>query len=74
MSKITLILKIWDTASHPCCSYVPSNLLFRFSHSCMGHLNKTQTETAVMLTLLVLESYTKMKTLLKVSRILAEPP
>ena len=40
----------------------------------MGHLNKTQTEIAVMLTLPVLESYTKMKTLLKVSKILADPP
>ena len=31
----------------------------------MGHLSKTQTEIAVMLTLPVFESYTKIKTLLK---------
>ena len=74
MNKVALILKIWDTASHPCCNYGSSNLLFCFSHSCKGHLNKTQTEIAVLLTVPVLESYTKMKTLLKVSRILAEPP
>ena len=73
MSKVALILKNLRTASHPCWNYGASNLLFRFSDFCMGHLNKTQTETAVMLTLPVLESYTKMKTSLKVSRILADP-
>ena len=74
MSKVALILKNLRTASHPCRNYGPSNLLFCFSDSCMGHLNKTQTETAVILTLPALESYTKMKTPLKVSTILADPP
>ena len=74
MSKVALILKILRTASRPCLNYGPSNLLFCFSDFCMGHLNKMQTEVAVMLKLPVLESYTKMKTSLKVSTILAEPP
>ena len=73
MSKVALILNNLRTASHPCWNCGPSNL-FRFSDSCMGHLNKTQTETAVMLTLPTLKSYTNVKTLLKVSRILADPP
>ena len=74
MCKVALILKNLRTASHPCWNYGPSNLLFRFRDSCMGHLNKTQTERAVMLTLPVLESYINVKTSLKVSRILADPP
>ena len=74
MRKVALILKILRTVSHPCWNYKPSNLLFSFSDFCMGHLNKIQTEIAVMLTLPVLESYTKMKRSLKVSKILADPP
>ena len=62
MSKVALILKTLRAACHRSWSYGPSNLLFRFSDSRMGHLNKTQTEAAVLLTLRVLESYTKMKT------------
>ena len=73
MSKVALILKILCTASHPCRNYRQSNLLFHFNNFCMGHLNKMQTEIAVMLTLPALESYTKMKTLLKDSRILVDP-
>ena len=67
MKKVASILKMLGTAG-------PSNLLFRFSDSYIGHLNNTLTEVAIMLTLPVLESYNKMKTLLKVSGILVEPP
>ena len=72
MTKVALILKILPTTSHPAAG--PPNLLFRFSGSCMGHLNKTHTEIAVMLTLPVLESYTKMKKSLASSMMFAEPP
>ena len=51
-------MKTLHTANDPCSNYGPANLLFRFSDSCMGHLNKTQTEIAVILKLPVLESYT----------------
>ena len=59
MSKVALILKIFPTPSYPCWNFAPSNLLFCFSNSCIGHLNKTQTEIVVMLTLPVLERYTE---------------
>ena len=59
MNKVALILKMLGTAG-------PSNLLFRFSDSYIGHLNNMQTEVAIMLTLPVLESYNEMKTLLKI--------
>ena len=74
MIKIALILKVLRRASHSCRNYGMSNLLVRFSDSCLGHLNKMQMEIAVMLTLPVLESYAKMKTSLKVSRIFANLP
>ena len=74
MSKVVFVLKILRTASHPCGHYKPLNLLLHLSNSCIGHLNKTQTEISEMLTLPVLESYNKMKTLLRVSRTLADPP
>ena len=73
ISKVALILKILRTVSYPYRNYWASNLLFRSRNCCMGQLNKTQTEIPVMLTLSVLESYTKMKTLLKFSRISADP-
>ena len=42
--------------------------------TCMNHLDKTKVEIAVMLTLPALQNYIKIKTLLKISRILADPP
>ena len=57
MSKAALILKILLLKLR---AVEPAVSFQRF-------LNKTQTEIVVMLTLPVLESYTKMKTLLKVS-------
>ena len=74
MSKVASILKILGAASFPCSNYGSSNLLFRFNDSCIGHLNKTQTEIAVMLRLPLLEGYTKIKLFLNVSRILVRPP
>ena len=74
MSKTTLILRIVGTVSHLCSNQMPSNLLFHFSSSCIGHLNKTQMEMAVMLTFPVFENYTEKKTMLKVSRMLVNPP
>ena len=71
LSKGTLILKILSTASHSCWNYRTSNLLFLFSDSCIGYLNKKKAEIAVMLTLPVLKSYTKM---LKVSKIFVDTP
>ena len=68
MCKVPLILRILGRASNTCRNYGPSNLFFCFSDSCMVHLNKTQTEIAVMLTLPVFESNTKMKTLWKNQR------
>ena len=56
MSRVALILKISHTPSHPCQNYGPSKLLFHFSDSCMGHLNKTQTEIAVILKLPILKT------------------
>ena len=56
MSKTTLILRIVGTVSHLCWNQMPSNLHFRFSSSCIGHLNKTQMEMAVMLTFPVFEN------------------
>ena len=55
MSKVALIPKILHIASHPWRNYGPSNLLFPFSDSCMCHLNKMQTEIAVMLIVQIFE-------------------
>ena len=68
MSNLALILKMWGIASQPCSNYGPSNLLFCFSDYCICHLNKTQRKVAVMLTMPIFESYSKLKTLMKVSK------
>ena len=66
IKSVPLILRILGTARKPCWDYWPSNLVFRFSDFSKGHLNKTQTEIAVILTLPAFESYAKIKTLFKV--------
>ena len=72
MGKVDLILKncvqqvtLAEFTGRQTRSFVPGILKY---------LNKTWTEIALMLTLPVLESYTKMKTSLRVSWILADLP
>ena len=43
-----------------------SNLLFRFSDSWIGHLNKMQTKIAMVSNVYISQSYSKMKTFLKI--------
>lgn len=51
---------------HSCPNYEPSNFLFGFNDTCIGHLNKMQTKVAVMLKVHISEIYSEIKTLLKV--------
>ena len=74
MSNVASILKILVISSHSRSYYGPSNLLFGLSDSCIGHHDKMRRKLAVMLTIRIFESYTKLETLLKVSRNLSNPP
>ena len=41
MGKAAPVLKNWGRASHPCSNMGPSNMLFRVTDSCNGHVNRT---------------------------------
>ena len=45
-SKVLLFLKTWLIGVSYCWNYGPSNLLFRFFHCSLGHLNNRQTKIA----------------------------
>ena len=66
-SKGLLFLKTWHIRVNYCWNYRPSNLLFRFFHCRLGHLNNRQIKIAENLTMHFFEGKHQNMCLVKVS-------